>query len=203
MGFFSNTSSPLFSGLSSTVEIISPPTESKNPGREILAEAVIYAIRHTPPGSLIESAIDNVIRDKVTPNLGSILHCSLYGAEHTGIYVGANEIIDLTGEGKIRITDPKGFLQNSNAITIYVACTGTNPLGDALIAARARSRAGSTRKYNVLFDNCHQFTAGCICGDFENYRKTFFLLGSLITSEMGAGESINWRAWDLKASDLF
>jgi hypothetical protein len=93
---------------------------------------------HTTIGSLEKSIVDNVFRDKVTPVVGSILHCSFFGAEHTGIYIGDNKIVELTGSGSIRVTSPDGFIVGTNAISIYVACDGTQPLGGNHIAERAR-----------------------------------------------------------------
>lgn len=190
------------------------PDNTRN-GPEILSqsnslEAIItaakianYVTKHTPTGSLTESLIDNVFRENVTPVPGAILHCSLYGVEHTGIYLGSHSIIELQRTGEIRITTPKGFISGTNAITIYVACNGTSPLGSDIISDRAQSMAGKSRRYNVLLNNCHQFTSGCISGDFESFNKTFFLLEELIKGKLNSGKEINWRAWDLKTEDKF
>jgi hypothetical protein len=167
------------------------------------AKIITYIAKHTPTGSLTESLIDNVFRENVTPVPGSILHCSLYGVEHTGIYLGSHSIIELQGTGEIRRTTPKGFISGTNAITIYVACDGTSPLGSDIISDRAQSMAGKNRRYNILLNNCHQFTSGCISGDFENFNKTFFLLEELIKGKLNSGKEINWRAWDLKTEEKF
>jgi hypothetical protein len=152
---------------------------------------------HTPIGSLEKSFVDNVFRDKVTPIVGSILHCSMFGAEHTGVYIGSNKVVELTGNGTIRITSPAGFIDGTNAISIYVACDGTTPLGGEHIAERAQEMVGRSRVYNVIMDNCHQFTAGCISGDFENSSNFFTFVESSIKQHMNHGSSIQWRVWDI------
>jgi hypothetical protein len=79
-------------------------------------KAVKYKDEHSPIGSLKKSIIDNVIRDKVTPIEGSIVHCSLFGAEHTGVYVGNNQIVELLGTGEVRIASPEIFKSGTNAL---------------------------------------------------------------------------------------
>lgn len=156
-----------------------------------------YLYEHTPIGSFEKSFVDNVFKDKVTPVKGSILHCSLFGAEHTGIYIGDNQIVELLATGDIRIATPEMFIRGTNAISIYVACSGTEPLGGEYIAKRAIDMIGSTRDYHLLTDNCHQFTAGCITDNFENSANYFALVESSIKSSMNNGDSIEWRVWEL------
>ena len=153
--------------------------------------------------SIIESFIDNVLRDKVEPVEGSILYCDLvFGlAEHSGVYIGNNQIVHLDGSGKIEVVSPKQFLGRlngfNNAITIYVSCKGVNAIGSKDIAQRAKSMINSKRKYNLLNDNCHQFTVGCMTNDFENNENFLYLLKNRVNVTL---ESDNWRAWDLNAS---
>lgn len=157
-----------------------------------------YINEHSPGGSLRKSFVDNVIKDKVMPQKGAILHCSLYGVEHTGVYIGNNKIVELLGNGDIRIATPSMFLSGTNAISIYVACNGTIPLGSEGIAKRAEEMVGNSRKYNIILDNCHQFTAGCILGDYENADNFFLFVESTIKEKMNGGKSIEWRVWDYK-----
>ena len=156
-----------------------------------------YITEHTPTGSLAKSFVDNVFKDKVTPIKGSILHCSLLGAEHTGVYIGNNQIVELLGSGEIRIASPSMFIDGTNAISIYVACNEKTPLGGDYIAERAKEMIGNRRQYNLILDNCHQFTAGCITGNFENSDNFFLFVENTIKKNMNRGESIEWRVWDL------
>lgn len=155
-----------------------------------------YIEDHTPIGSLRKSFIDNVVRERVVPINGSILYCSFFGAEHTGVYVGNNKIVELLGSGEIRISSPEMFISGTNAVSIYVACDSTDPLGGDEIAVRAKRMAGRSRNYNLVLDNCHQFTSGCISGDFENADNYFLLVENKIERAMNNGASINWRVWE-------
>jgi len=156
-----------------------------------------YVVEHTPVGSLKKSFVDNVFKNKVTPIKGSILHCSLFGAEHTGVYIGNNQIVELLGTGEVSITTPERFMDGTNAISIYVACNGTEPLGGEHIAKLAKSMADTIRDYHLLKDNCHQFTTGCITGDFENSTNYFVSVESSIKKKMNSGNPIEWRVWEL------
>ena len=57
---------------------------------------------------LVESFIDNEIRDTVYPVMGSVVYCDLaFGhAEHSGIYIGNDQIVHLDGSGDIEIVTP-------------------------------------------------------------------------------------------------
>ncbi|MFC3912744.1 lecithin retinol acyltransferase family protein [Pseudaeromonas sharmana] len=156
-----------------------------------------YVNEHTPMGSLKKSFVDNVLRDKVNPIKGSILHCSLFGAEHTGVYIGNNRIVELLGTGEIRVATPEMFIDGTNAMSIYVACNGVEPLGGEHIANRAEMMTRSRRNYHLLKDNCHQFTTGCITGEFENSSNFFASVEYSIKKNMNNGNSIEWRVWDI------
>lgn len=141
----------------------------------------------------------------VHPKPGSILYVKLVGIpfsilgtpEHTGIYVGDNRIVELNGNGNIIPVSLKGFLDYGSltrmGLFAYVACDKNgNVLHDSNIAQRAQEKVGSTRSYNVLFDNCHQFTSGCITGQFENTDNFFWMLEETIKRHFGVAK-IYWR----------
>jgi hypothetical protein len=176
--------------ISSAVKIITDTILPKDPVTSFIED-------HTPAGSLRKSFIDNVLKDKVEPTLGSVLHCSLFGVEHTGIYIGNNEIVELLGNGKICCSTPNEFIDNTNAISIYVACNENKPLGGNKIARRAKEMIGNTRDYNLLLDNCHQFTSGCIIDNFENSNNYFLFLEDIIREYLNNGDKIEWRVWDI------
>ncbi|GJD22587.1 hypothetical protein RIVM261_075430 [Rivularia sp. IAM M-261] len=152
-----------------------------------------------PGYSLLESVVDNYIRDTASPIPGSILYCSLFGAEHTGIYIGDGQIVELQGKlsndsGAIRVTNKGGFISGTNAITIYVAChgDGSNPIGSDVVAQRAKEVVGQKKNYHLLKNNCHMFTSGCITGNFNNSDNLFIDLKNTIRRNYG---EFNWRAW--------
>ncbi len=155
-----------------------------------------------PLVNLAESFIDNTIRDKVkSPRVGSVVYCDLtagYG-DHSGVYVGRNRIIHLNGDGKVESVSPKQFIDRlggfNTAMSIYVSCEGLKPVGSKEVAERARSMRGKWRNYNVLMDNCHQFTAGCLTGDFNNANNFLWMLKGEVEECLG---SDTWRVWDIE-----
>ena len=155
----------------------------------------------SPIDNLVESFVDNVIRDKVSaPIKGSVVCCDLFAgkADHSGIYIGNNHIVHLNGDGLIERVTPKQFMDRlgglNTAISVYVSCNSGYPVGTKEAAKRAKSCIGSRRGYNLLLDNCHQFTAGCLTGNFENSCNFFTLLKEEVRNEIGGNE---WRVWDL------
>jgi hypothetical protein len=149
--------------------------------------------------NLAKSFVDNVIRDCVYPIKGSVVYCDLaFGnAEHSGIYIGNDEIVHLDGSGDIEIVTPKVFLARlggfNSAISIYVSCSDSLAVGGNTIAKRAKEMAGKRRNYNLIFDNCHQFTSGCITGNFENSDNFLWMLKHTAENEINAN---TWRVWE-------
>jgi hypothetical protein len=147
----------------------------------------------------LESIYDNVFRDKVFPVNGSIVYCELlFGyAEHSGVYIGDGIIVHLDGSGKIEMVTHQEFLDRlgglNSAVSIYVSCNYSLPVGDAEISIRAKSMVGKERDYNILLDNCHQFTSGCITGDFENSDNFLFFLKHTAKNKLNAN---TWRVWE-------
>lgn len=139
----------------------------------------------------------NKLEGIVQPVIGSVVYCDLLEiAEHTGIYVGNDEIVHLDGSGDIEKVTSQQFLKRLNGLNlaahIYVSCDGDSAVGDTAIAKRALKMVTKKRKYNVLFDNCHQFTSGCITGDFENSDNFLWMVKDTVTDEMGADD---WLVW--------
>ncbi len=152
----------------------------------------------------------------VKPEIGSVVFVGLVArfAEHSGIYIGDNRIVSLSGKskgGRIVAEDPEKFVAGCTGNNIYVSYQGEYAVGSKLVAERARSKIGEIKKYNLFFRNCHQFTAGCLLGDFSNPHTTLTAwpmdpdstlamwstgLKQLVAKELGANI---WRIWD---SDL-
>ena len=153
----------------------------------------------------IKSFVDNVCRSKVLPILGSIVYCDLTPfpfigpkVEHTGIYVGNDRIVHLDGDGHIRKVSPNEFLERLGgfncAMTIYVSSHNGSAVGSIRASQRALAAVGKARNYNFILDNCHQFTCGCITGNFESARKFFWTVDDTAVSHLSCNE---WRAWDI------
>ena len=141
-------------------------------------------------GNLLES-IAAEFKERVKPVPGSVLRVDLCGGAnflggrmcHTGIYLGNDEIAEITnvrGKARAHVVDPSDFLngQGTNFIrtglNIYVATDGCGrALGAPEIAERARgcfgppggrplpARAG---EYDLVDNNCHSFVVRCVTG---------------------------------------
>lgn len=147
-----------------------------------------------------ESFVDNVIRDKVYPKPGSVVYCDLaFGyAEHSGIYVGNNEIVHLNRHGKIEKVSAKRFIDGTSAISIYVSSSMNLSDGSEKVAERALNSIGRYRDYNFILDNCHQFSSGCLTGNFENSDNFLWMLKDTAKKVLGSDE---WRVWDRELNE--
>lgn len=132
-------------------------------------------------GGFLESLIKNVFCDVVKPRIGSVVKVDLsIGADHTGIYIGNNEIVEVANVDDIatvRIVSAEEFIEGDDCISrigtfIYVACKQDREgnciaMGSQDIADRASAAVGQTGQYSLIFNNCHMFTEYCVSG-----RKT-------------------------------
>lgn len=152
-----------------------------------------------PLSNLVESFVDNSFKRKVKPKVGSVVYCELaFGiGEHSGIYLGRNRIAHLDGSGLIESASSSKFLDRlggfNSAISIYVSCHGGRSVGNKEYAERARNYIGGKRDYNVILDNCHQFTSGCITGDFENADNFMWMLKHTTSKSLDVN---NWLVWE-------
>lgn len=152
-------------------------------------------------GNAAKSLIDNHLRDRVKPRVGSVVYCDLaFVAEHSGIYVGKGKIAHLDGSGRIEIVTARQFLNRlggmNPALSIYVSCDSEGAIKSSKVAKRAREMAGSERSYNVILDNCHQFTSGCLTGNFDNSDNFLWMLKHTAAKKL---DVTTWRVWDLKS----
>lgn len=123
---------------------------------------------------------------EVRPKPGCILKCDLgILLEHTGVYIGNGHIVSLNRHGNIRIESSLTFFPpgtNPKSNRIYTACYGNSKevLCGKHVAKRAKSKVDDKTRYNVLFNNCHRFTTGCISGNFDNDVMSFSQLEEII-----------------------
>ena len=119
----------------------------------------------------------------VKPRIGSVVKValSLPGAEHSGIYIGNDEIVEVAnidGTATVRIVSAEEFIEGDDCISrigtfIYVACKQDRDgnciaMGSQDIADRARAAVGETSKYCLVFNDCHSFTEYCVSGKRTN-----------------------------------
>ena len=168
----------------------------------VIAGAGIGIVKPVDVPGELSGILYNVFRAQVAPTKGSVVYCDLISgiAEHSGIYVGDNEIVQLSGSGEIKLVDPKEFVENTTGMSIYVSCYEDEAVGDVQVAERARSQVGRSRDYNLFTDNCHQFSAGCLTGDFENSNNFLWMLMDEASNVLGCNTWRVWSEWELVSS---
>jgi len=118
-------------------------------------------------------------------------------AEHTGIYIGSDRIVELNGNGNIRIVNSWNFLNSSSQRTgdkIYIACDQYGyPIKNMDIAIRALKKVNEHWDYDLLFRNCHEFTAGCITNIFTNEYNYFITINELIKEKL----QFSWKKFKI------
>ena len=133
-------------------------------------------------GINITDAVCDHTGNYVKPLPGSVVICKLLGGlcEHSGIYVGNNEVVELNGNGKVVKLSTYDFLRGSgirSGFSTYVACDDNgNPLSDPEIAERACFFLGYDGEYQPFLDNCHRFCSGCITDDFGSNSSFLWML---------------------------
>ncbi|MBO4643219.1 MAG: lecithin retinol acyltransferase family protein [Alphaproteobacteria bacterium] len=141
----------------------------------------------------------------VFPVKGCVLKCNLgVVLEHTGLYIGDGKIVSLNRHSQIRIESERSFFPpgtNPESNRIYTACYGKTDevLSSSAIALRARKKVNQQTPYNVLFNNCHRFTTGCITGDFENDVVSFSQLEEVILAHQ---EKLHKTPWWLRLKNF-
>lgn len=71
----------------------------------------------------------------VKPVEGSLLYTDLVAnyAQHSGVYIGDDQIVELNREGEIRIVSPEEFIGSGTGIEIYVSCHGDQAVGSSKV----------------------------------------------------------------------
>lgn len=139
-------------------------------------------VQDSPSVLLTPYKLETEVNSKISLNgyYNSIVFCGLLDSfEHSGIFIGNNSIIELNGDGKIRKISVNKFLTSSalrnNKLYTFVDKNNI-PISTYSFSQRAEKMLNSERNYNVFFDNCHQFTSGCITNNFENADNAFWML---------------------------
>lgn len=125
-----------------------------------------------------------------------LIYGELFTTEHSGIYLGNNQIALLSGKGSIEIVCPSCFTDKITTLdtdTFIPVSKEGYPINCSSAASNARSMIGSNRKYSLLLDNCHQFSASCISGEFENVDN--FLWFAKETFYQEVGRNVKWQRW--------
>lgn len=112
--------------------------------------------------------------------------------EHSGIHLGGYRVVSLDKDGDIVEETTREFAQGGANERIYVSCRGEDAVGCTAVAKRARKMLGKSRDYNFILNNCHQFTSGCLTGNFENGDNFLWVLKTTASEVLGVD---NWRLW--------
>lgn len=170
----------------------------------------------------IKYFIDSNFREQVTPLPGSVLYCDLWlGAEHSGIYAGEGEIVNIevtdVAESTVNRCGPANFTSKSKlGRKIYVSCDSDGAVGCEVVADKAESHIGDRGFYGLIFENCHDFSRQCVNHSpkgreasrierllvqanllSENWERTIKELKVAAKNKLGATK---WRLWDWDGS---
>lgn len=153
---------------------------------------------------------------------GSVLYCDLWlGAEHSGIYAGEGEIVNIevtdVAEGTVNRCGPASFTSKSKlGRKIYVSCDSDGAVGCEVVADKAVSHIGDRGFYGLVFANCHVFSARCVKHSPQSRGSSWF--NSLLSTMNIIDESweptikalkesaryklgaTKWRLWDWDGS---
>ena len=158
-------------------------------------------------------------RLRSAPPPGTPLKCALAGGfveelSHSGIYLGDGRVAELRGDGRLVAVPLSDFLNGDagaldvfalrTGFRIHAACdaAGGAPLASSAAAGTAWNltvgKGGRLRvPYDLLSDNCHRFTAGCVRGSFKGEEKGEWMIGRLegvIADTLNGGRPVIWRA---------
>jgi hypothetical protein len=97
---------------------------------------------------------------------GALMVCEIFHLfEHTGIYIGEGQIVELQGTGLVRSVSTGRFMHNRSGEELMVACDSRGkPLGNIAAAERAASQIFTYQTYDLISNNCHRFCGHCLTG---------------------------------------
>ena len=186
----------------------------------LLALIAVTQTTVTVAKEVAKSNQKKIVENNFEPDFGTIVYCNLGPAEHSGVYTRNGKIAQLNGDGKIELVSPRQFTSSMSTVNkkimvpfpAYYIFAEFGPwddwwkyvgsVSDCDIGNRALSMIGKKRDYNFVLDNCHQFCAGCITGDFDNATNFLVFLEDLIEQKVNLGHSITWSEWDWENDQL-
>jgi len=142
------------------------------------------------------------------PEIGAVIYCDLGLVEHSGIYVGNKEVVQLNSSGEIEKVSLHKFTDSiltlnpiirvpfNNSDDKYTYDYTANSIGSRVVATNARKMIGKQREYCMLMDNCHQFCAGCLTGEFENAINFLIFLKDEVEECINNGNPVKWEYWN-------
>lgn len=167
-------------------------------GVQEVKDDLIFGKQPPFPKSIFGNGDEKKLNKSLTPAYGAVVYCELgFGSmEHSGIYIGGNQIVDLDGNGRIKKVSLREFTGHITTFNteIWIPCDSDGrPIGLSYAANRAIEMLGEKRNYNLILDNCHQFSSGCITGDFDNADNFLWMLKDTFQKEYG--DNVVWKQW--------
>lgn len=146
--------------------------------------------------------INESIKNPFEPEYGAIVYTDLiFGlGDHSGIYIGDKTIIAVHSDGLIEKASLEKFTGGFTTLVgdIYVPFTlAGESIGHKESGDRAISMIGNRLAYNLLLNNCHQFCAGCLDGEFFNDNNFLWMLKD--TARKHYGGTVFWRRWEWRS----
>ncbi len=97
---------------------------------------------------------------------GAIVACDLTGGviDHTGVYVGNGQIVELNGDGLVEKISMNKFLHNGflrTGNTIYTPTWNDELLFHPVWGIEAQKNIGLNTHYDLALNNCHNFVHCC------------------------------------------
>ncbi len=98
--------------------------------------------------------------------VGALVVCEIFHLfEHTGIYIGEGQIVELQGTGLVRSVSVKRFMDNRSGEELMVACDSRGqPFASPVAAERASNQIFTYQEYDLIQNNCHRFSGHCYTG---------------------------------------
>ncbi|MDE0238993.1 MAG: hypothetical protein OXQ84_02180 [bacterium] len=155
-----------------------------------------------PMVNFAEALVDNVLRKGVSPKIGGVVHCDRACGyrKRTGIHVGEKRILTVSGDGRMALLAPAQFIDGGMAVSIYVSRRGNRPVGGIEVVRRALNLMDRSPEHASGLKNCHEFTVGCLTGNFHDADGSMSVVEAAAARALGAD---TWRIWGLETDDLF
>lgn len=124
------------------------------------------------------SSLYSIFDEPIILKPGSVIVVSLaFFIEHSGIYIGNDQVVELYGDGSINLISLKEFLYGGykgdfsprTGINVFAASYQNEVIYSEEIALRAKELIGKTIPYNIFKNNCHMFSGYCFTG--KNFQK--------------------------------
>lgn len=108
-------------------------------------------------------------KQTVHPQVGAIVSCGIGGVlDHTGIWIGDDTIVELSGSGLVKAISSKRFLHGRSGKKIFIACDSIGtPLVNLNAAYSASQQIFQYKKYDIVNNNCHEFIWQCFQQDSQ------------------------------------